>query len=98
MANSFYMDASALAKRYIPEKGNELVDEILNKVPSSRIHFLNIGAGEILSVLVRRRNAGTLSIANFQQAVASFNAEIVRAGRPSPGLLSPLDLSPPRCR
>ena len=45
MANSFYMDASALAKRYIPEKGNELVDEILNKVPSSRIHFLNIGAG-----------------------------------------------------
>ena len=78
MANSFYMDASALAKRYIPEKGNELVDEILNKVPSSRIHFLNIGAGEILSVLVRRRNAGTLSIANFQQAVANFNAEIVR--------------------
>ena len=78
MANSFYMDASALAKRYIPEKGNELVDEILNKVPSSRVHFLNIGAGEILSVLVRRRNAGTLSIANFQQAVANFNAEIVR--------------------
>ena len=78
MANSFYMDASALTKRYIPEKGNDLVDEIFNKVPASRIHLLNIGAGEILSVLVRRRNAGALSIANFHQAVADFNAEIVR--------------------
>jgi predicted nucleic acid-binding protein len=79
VANSFYMDASALAKRYIPEKGNELVDEILDSIPSTRIHLLNIEAGEILSVLVRRRNAGTHSIANFEQAVASFDAEIVRA-------------------
>lgn len=78
MANSFYMHASALTKRYIPEKGYALVNTILNNVPPSRIHFLNIGAGEILSVLVRRRNAGTLSIANFDQAVANFNAEIVR--------------------
>jgi len=78
VANSFYMDASALAKRYIPEKGYALLNSILNNVPPSRIHFLNIGAGEILSVLVRRRNARTLSIANFDQAVADFNAEIVR--------------------
>jgi hypothetical protein len=26
MANSFYMDASALAKRHIPEKGSTQVD------------------------------------------------------------------------
>ncbi len=29
MAYSFYMDSSALAKRYVPETGSELVDEIL---------------------------------------------------------------------
>ncbi len=78
MANSFYLDASALAKRYIPEKGYEQVNAILDGVPVSRIHFLNIGAGEVLSILVRRRNAATLSIANFDQAMASFNAEVVR--------------------
>jgi len=33
MANSFYMDASALAKRYIPEKGSTQVD-------------VNIGTGD----------------------------------------------------
>jgi predicted nucleic acid-binding protein len=78
LANSFYIDASALAKCYLPEKGSVQVDAILDTVPRSRIHFLNIGAGEVLSILVRRRNAATLSIANFDQAMASFNVEVVR--------------------
>lgn len=77
MANSFYMDASALAKRYLPEKGSAQVDAILDTVPRSRIHFLNIGAGEVLSILVRRRNAATMPAAKFNQAVASFNTEVV---------------------
>ena len=38
MANSFYMDASALAKRYIPEKGSTQVDVILDTVPADRIY------------------------------------------------------------
>jgi predicted nucleic acid-binding protein len=78
VAHSFYMDASALTKRYVPEKGHVLVNKVVNNIPPSRIHFLNIGAGEIVSVLVRRRNAGTLSIANFQGALSNFNAETVR--------------------
>ena len=79
MANSLYMDASALAKRYVPEKGSARVDAILDTVPSGRLYILNIGAGEILSILVRKRNAGIISISDFGQAVASFDAEIVRA-------------------
>jgi predicted nucleic acid-binding protein len=79
MANSFYMDASALAKRYIPENGSAQVDAILDTVPANRIYVLNIGTGEVLSILVRKRNAGVISIAEFAQAVASFHAEIIRA-------------------
>ena len=79
MANSFYLDASALAKRYIPEKGSVQVDAILDTVPSRRNYFLNVGAGEVLSILVRKRNAGTLSDPDFGQATADFHAEIARA-------------------
>jgi uncharacterized protein len=79
VANSFYLDASALAKRYVPEKGSARVDAILDTVPSSRIHLLNIGTGELVSIFVRKRNAGILSIADFGQALASFLAEMVRA-------------------
>jgi len=79
MANSFYMDASALAKRYAPEKGVAQVNAILDTIPANRIHVLNIGAGEVMWILVRKRNAGVFSAAEFAQASADFTAEIVGA-------------------
>jgi hypothetical protein len=33
VANSFYLDASALAKRYVPETGSAQVDAILDAKP-----------------------------------------------------------------
>lgn len=79
MANSFYMDASALAKRYIPELGSALVDEILDKAPGNRIYVLNVGAGEVVSILVRKKNAGVISSARFSQALVDFELEIVQS-------------------
>jgi predicted nucleic acid-binding protein len=79
VANSFYLDASALAKRYVPEKGVAQVNAILDTVPANRIYVLNIGMGEVMSILVRKRNAGVITAAEFAQAVASFEAEIVHA-------------------
>lgn len=78
MANSFYLDASAVAKRYVPEKGSAQIDSILDTVVAGRIYLLNIVAGEVVSVLVRKRNAGALATEDFAQALASFEAEIVR--------------------
>jgi predicted nucleic acid-binding protein len=75
---SFYMDASALAKRYAPEPGSALVDAILDNVPGDRIYLLNLGAGEVVSILVRKKNAGVISAAYFGQALLNFASEIVR--------------------
>jgi predicted nucleic acid-binding protein len=77
VANSFYVDASALSKRYVPENGSVLVDVILDTVPASRICVLNMGMGEVMSILVRKRNAGLISVTEFAQAAADFKAEIV---------------------
>jgi predicted nucleic acid-binding protein len=79
VATWFYLDASALAKRYIPETGSAQIDAILDTVPARRIVLLSIGAGEVVSIFVRKRNAGRLSLSDFAQAMASFEAEIVRA-------------------
>jgi uncharacterized protein len=81
LANSFYFDASALAKRYVPEPGSAQVNAIFDAVPSERLHVLNIGMGEIVSILVRRRNAGVVSHAYFGQAMLNFDNEVPRAGR-----------------
>ena len=79
MTYSFYMDASSLAKRYVPETGSSLVDAILDNVPGDRIYVLNIGAGEVVSILVRKKNAGVISSASFAQALLELETEIVRS-------------------
>jgi predicted nucleic acid-binding protein len=78
VANSFFLDASALGKRYVPERGSAQVDAIIDTVPGGRLYLLILGAGEIVSILVRKHNAGAFSDAFFQQALANFEAEIVR--------------------
>jgi predicted nucleic acid-binding protein len=78
VANSFFLDASALAKRYVPERGSAQVSAIIDAVPGGRLYLLIIGTGEIVSILVRKRNAGVLSEAYFRQALANFESEIVR--------------------
>ncbi len=77
--NSFYLDASALVKRYVLEKGSPHVHAILDGVPHNRIFLLNVGAGEVVSILVRKRNAGSISTASFGQAYVDFEAEVLRA-------------------
>ncbi len=52
---SFFLDGSALAKRYAPETGSALVDFILDNVPEHRIFLLNVGAAEVVSVLASSR-------------------------------------------
>ena len=79
MANSFYLDASALAKRYVPETGSPQVHAILDTVPGQRIYILNVSAGELVSILVRKRNAGSISAAYFGQAFVDFETEILHA-------------------
>jgi len=77
--NSFYLDASALAKRYVPENGSALVDIILDTVPTNRIYVLTIGAGEVVSILVRKRNAGIISTQDYADATTLFETEIIRS-------------------
>jgi hypothetical protein len=73
------MDASALAKRYVPEQGSLQVDAILDTMPGNRICLLNVTAGEVVSILVRKRNGGIISVADFAGALLNFKAEIAQA-------------------
>jgi predicted nucleic acid-binding protein len=77
--NSFFLDGSALAKRYVAERGTPLVDHLLNHVAADRLIVLNVGFAEVVSILVRRKNAGLLSGATFSQAVIHLGREIIHA-------------------
>lgn len=76
---SFFLDGSALAKRYVAERGTTLVDFLFDNVSPDRLVVLNIGFAEVVSVLVRRKNAGILSAATFAQALLQLGQEIAHA-------------------
>jgi predicted nucleic acid-binding protein len=79
--NLFYCDASALGKRYAPEVGTPLVNHLFAMVPHNRLVMLTQGLGETLSILVRRKNAGLLAAAAYQQASQAMRDELIAAGQ-----------------
>jgi predicted nucleic acid-binding protein len=75
----FFLDGSALAKCYVAEPGTPLLDHLLDHVAADRLIVLNIGFAEVVSVLVRRKNAAILSAATFSQAILHLGKEIIHA-------------------
>jgi predicted nucleic acid-binding protein len=74
-----YWDASALGKRYVPETGTALVNYLFAAVPADRMMALYLGIGEVVSVIVRRHNAGAIGDSEFAHALAEFGAGVIDA-------------------
>jgi predicted nucleic acid-binding protein len=77
--NYFYFDASAIAKRYAPEVGNNLVNYLFNHITRKRLMCLITGVAEVISVLVRKKNEGSISVPDFSQALINLKNEIIYA-------------------
>jgi predicted nucleic acid-binding protein len=75
----FFLDGSALAKRYVAEPGTALLDYLFDHVAVDRLIVLNVGFAEVVSILVRRKNAGTLSGGTFSQALLHLGQEVIHA-------------------
>lgn len=76
-----YFDASALSKRFSIEVGTALLNWLFTNVARQRLACSAIGAAEVLSVLVRKRNDGRLTAAQYVQASASLRAEVLDEGK-----------------
>ncbi len=72
-----YFDASALVKRYSPETGSVVVDEVFRLVPLDRLICSTLCITEVASILVRKRNDGRLTRAQYNQAMSEFNNEVI---------------------
>lgn len=73
---SFFLDASAAAKRYVTEPGTDLIDHLVTSASPDRFYLLNIGYAEVVSIFVRKRNAGVISVQDFIQARFFADADL----------------------
>ena len=74
--NYFWLDASALVKRYVAETGTPVVNYFFTRVPLQQMLCLLESVGEIISVFVRRRNGRTITGSGFNQAMLDFRSEV----------------------
>ena len=73
----FYFDASALVKRYLLETGSNKVNFLFANIPLEYFRCLAIGAAEVLSICVRKRNDKRITQYDFNHAVANLNLEVI---------------------
>ncbi len=78
--NLFWLDASALAKRYLPEKGTSLMNHLFNQTSPDEMICLLQGVGEAISVFVRRRNEGRITDIVYRQILLDLSSEISDQG------------------
>ena len=69
-----FLDSSALAKRYVEEKGSERVQAILSSASTLAVSVICIP--EIVSAMCRRRRERKLSTEEYQNAKASLLSDI----------------------
>ena len=69
--------AGGLVKRYAEEVGGDKVDFLFQNVPLNRLMCLAIGAAEVFSICVRKRNDGRITRHHFEQAVGYLDYEVI---------------------
>jgi uncharacterized protein len=74
VALNVFFDSSALAKRYVEEKGSDRVQAILSSASTLAVSVICIP--EIVSALCRRRRERKLSTEEYQNAKASVLSDI----------------------
>jgi uncharacterized protein len=79
VAQRFYLDASALAKRYVVEQGTLVVNHLFRRVARDAMMCLTLGTLEVISVFVRKKNAGVVPDPVFRQAMTDFRSEVIDA-------------------
>ena len=83
MGHYLFFDASALVKRYHPEKGANIVEHIFNEVFARNdlsVTISALGLAETVSVLVRKKNRGDLPANVFQKVQARLLVEATKYG------------------
>ena len=79
MAKRCYLDASALAKRYVVEHGTVVVNHLFRRVTRDDMMCLTLGILEVISIFVRKKNASVVPHTTFNQAMTDFRSEVIDA-------------------
>lgn len=76
MVNAYFLDSSALVKRYIPENGSAWINAIASPSTGNLIIISRITWVEVLSALARRQREGSFSEADVDLIIQQFRFDL----------------------
>jgi predicted nucleic acid-binding protein len=76
--NTFYLDTSALAKRYLSEQGSSWITALVHPTAGNIIVVCDLTAVEFFSSLARRQREGTITPADALKLQKQFLTEFER--------------------
>lgn len=76
MVNAYFLDSSALVKRYVAETGSDWILSITAPVARNPLLIARITWIEVLSALTRRLREGSLSPSNVEKAIQAFRYDM----------------------
>ncbi|MCL1466703.1 type II toxin-antitoxin system VapC family toxin [Argonema galeatum] len=76
MVNAYFLDSSALVKRYVPETGTVWISAIADPQVGNLLFAVRITWVEVLSALARRQREGSLSANEVAQAIQTFRDDL----------------------
>lgn len=72
----YFLDSSALVKRYVTEVGSGWIDQIFDPGASNQLIIARITWVEVLSALARRQREGNLAPDDTAQAIRAFRFDL----------------------
>jgi predicted nucleic acid-binding protein len=76
MAHTYFLDSSAILKRYLEEKGSHYVST-LPPDPNSLLYIVQIAGVEVVSAIARQRLGKTISKGKAHAAIVQFRADFI---------------------
>jgi predicted nucleic acid-binding protein len=75
---SFFLDSSAIVKRYVVESGSRWVADMMHPAQGNQIHVAGISGAEVVAALARRVALGGSSRSRLLNAIAEFRSDFSR--------------------
>lgn len=72
----YFIDSSALVKRYVTETGTSWVTRLLLPASGHHVHLASITAVEVAAALARRERGRQLSTNDFHSAIRQFRSDL----------------------
>jgi hypothetical protein len=76
VVNAYFLDSSALVKRYVPEMGSAWMQAIADAATGNLLIISRLTWVEVLSALARRQREGSLNAADVNLIIQQFRFDL----------------------